>query len=291
MDLQDLYNLVDFLSKRGDQPGTAPQVTALRDIMKDTAKVADDYVGAGMGQAALRGPDALSRQIMLNAIGGLAGAGIGAGAAKATTKLTPKVEALLQWIKPRDIGVHLSPFDDLKTIQSGINKELGLRSSEKFPIVPNMTYKLSSTDINGKKMPARLLASSAEDYSGAFWPYDEQQFINAYVTKSKLGEIDPEILSKVGQKYVYNSQIYDNPTNYVATHGLNSRIVPEQNVIKGVKVNVPFENEGMFTEKQTKDLEKIIKSERAKELLRSMLRGGAVGSAVVAPAGVLVKKK
>lgn len=289
MDLQDLYNFVDFWSKRGDQPGTAPQVTGLRDVLKDTGKVVDDYVLGGTYQANMRGQDALLRQLALNAVAGGVGAGLGYGASKATTKLAPKIEALMQWIKPRDIGIHLSPFDDLKKIQPGVNQELGLRSSKNFPAVQNQTYKLSSTDVNSKKLPARLLVDSAESYSGAFYPYDEQQFINAYITKSKLGEIDPEILHTVGQKYLYNSQYGVEPS--AATYGLNARMVPEQTVIKGVKVNTPYEYEGAFTEKQIKDLEKLIKVERTKELARSILRGSAVGGAVASPAGVIAKRK
>lgn len=284
MDLQDLYNLVDFLSKRGDQPDTAPQVTALRDIMKDTAKVADDYVGGGMGQAALRGPDALSRQIMLNAIGGLAGVGIGAGAAKATTKLTPKVEALMQWIKPRDIGVHLSPFDDLKKIQYGLNSNQGARATEKFPLVPNQTYKLSSTDVNNVKMPAEFVAESASDYSFNIPPNDEG-FINAYVTKSRVGDIDPEVARSVGRKMLYGNQD-------VATFGANSRIVPQQKVVNNLRIQKgDIYDEFSFRNKELKKLEQIIESEKKKELARSILRGSAVGGAVVAPAGVIAKRK
>ena len=284
MDLQDLYNLVDFLSKRGDQPGTAPQVTALRDIMKDTAKVADDYVGGGMGQAALRGPDALSRQIMLNAIGGLAGVGIGAGAAKATTKLTPKVEALMQWIKPRDIGVHLSPFDDLKKIQYGLNSNQGARATEKFPLVPNQTYKLSSTDVNNVKMPAEFVAESASDYSFNIPPNDEG-FINAYVTRSRVGDIDPEVARSVGRKMLYGNQD-------VATFGANSRIVPQQKVVNNLRIaKGDIYDEFSFRNKELKKLEQIIESEKKKELARSILRGSAVGGAVVAPAGVVAKRK
>lgn len=285
--LNTLANQVAFWQK--DNPATSPALNSAKGMIRDVGRVADDYVGAGMGQAALRGPDALSRQIMLNAVGGLIGAGAGVGAAKATTKLAPKLQALRQWIQPRDIGIHLSPFDDLKKIQPNINQELGLRSSKNFPAVQNQTYKLSSTDVNGKKLPARLLADSAESYSGAFYPYDEQQFINAYITKSKLGEIDPEILHTVGQKYLYNSQYGVEPS--AATYGLNSRMVPEQTVIKGVKVNTPYEYEGAFTEKQIKDLEKLIKVEKTKELARSILRGSAVGGAVAAPAGVIAKRK
>lgn len=286
--IRKLQEQVDFWRK--DSPASSPALNRAKDTIRTTGKIVDDQLLGGTFQANMRGPDALLKQLALNAALAGAGAGIGYGASKATTKLAPKVSALMEWIKPRDIGVHLSMIDDLDKIKYGINTNLGARASEKFPIVPDMTYKLSSTDINGKKMPADFLVSSAEEYSGAFWPYDEENYINAYVTKSKLGEIDPEILSKVGKKYIYNNQSYYK-NDPVAEYGLNSRMTPEQTVVNKVKVNTPFENEGAFTAKQTKELEKVIKSERAKELLRSMLRGSAVGGAVVAPAGVVVKRK
>ena len=82
MDLQDLYNFVDFWSKRGDQPGTAPQITGLRDAMKDTGKIVDDYVLGGTYQANMRGQDELLKQLLINAALMGAGAGVGAGVGK-----------------------------------------------------------------------------------------------------------------------------------------------------------------------------------------------------------------
>lgn len=285
MDLQELLNTlanqVAFWQK--DNPRT-PLLNQAKGTIRDVGRVADDYVGMGMGQAALRGPDALSRQIQLNAIGGLAGAGIGAGAARATTKLSPKVEALMQWIKPRDIGVHLSPFDDLKKIQYGFNSNQGARATERFPLVPNQTYKLSSTDVNNVKMPAEFVAESASDYSFNIPPNDEG-FINTYVTRSRLGDIDPEVARSVGRKMLYGNQD-------VATFGANSRIVPQQKVVNNLRIaKGDIYDEFSFSNKELKKLEQIIESEKKKELARSILRGSAVGGAVVAPAGVVANRK
>lgn len=285
MDLQELLNIlanqVAFWQK--DNPRT-PLLNQAKSTVRDVGRVADDYVGMGMGQAALRGPDALSRQIMLNAIGGLAGAGLGAGAAKTTTKLSPKIEALMQWIKPRDIGVHLSPFDDLKKIQYGFNSNQGARATERFPLVPNQTYKLSSTDVNNVKMPAEFVAESASDYSFNIPPNDEG-FINTYVTRSRLGDIDPEVARSVGRKMLYGNQD-------VATFGANSRIVPQQKVVNNLRIaKGDIYDEFSFSNKELKKLEQIIESEKKKELARSILRGSAVGGAVVAPAGVIAKRK
>jgi hypothetical protein len=295
MDLQDLYNLVDFLSKRGDQPGTAPQVTALRDVMKDTAKVADDYVGAGMGQAALRGPDALSRQIMLNAIGGLAGAGIGTGAAKATTKLAPKVEALMQWIKPRDIGVHISGFNDLPEILPNINVGRGAGPIPDFPLVPNQTYKFSSRDYLNKKMTPDALISSAERYIPNIAPRNDVGTRNFYVTKSLLGKMDPEtqILIDNIAKGNYSSWLVPR----------NGRITPKQEILSSLQVTTPdyvdwaergmvnlppntpvLEYANKIPDSLRNNLIEIIKKQQSVEKVKSLGRGAAVGGTAVGTA-------
>jgi hypothetical protein len=266
MDLQDLYNLVDFLSKRGDQPGTAPQVTALRDIIKDTAKVADDYVGAGMGQAALRGPDALSRQIMLNAIGGLAGAGIGAGAAYSVPKIPSKVNALMQWIKPRDIGVHLSPFDNLEKILPNINLNRGAREVPGFPLVKGQTYKLSSINAFNQKLNPKELLQSVDNYIHHI-PHNGLGMKNIYVTKSPTGLVDPEA--------AYIKEMYENGA-FDVPGTLNSRISPYQKVVGSKKV--PWSDHEPIDSKIKNELEELIAKQQSIEKIKSLLRATAVGS-------------
>jgi hypothetical protein len=110
MDLQDLYNFVDFWSKRGDQPGTAPQVTGLRDAMKDTGKVVDDYVLGGTYQANMRGQDELLRQLLINAGFMAAGAGVGAGVGKVAQKVTPELAALRNYLTKQQVVLHGTPL-------------------------------------------------------------------------------------------------------------------------------------------------------------------------------------
>jgi hypothetical protein len=113
MDINDLYNFVDFWSKRGDQPGTAPQVTGLRDAMKDTGKVVDDYVLGGTYQANMRGQDELLKQLLINAaiMGASAGVGKGASVAlgKVGQKITPELAALRNYLTKQQVVVHGTP--------------------------------------------------------------------------------------------------------------------------------------------------------------------------------------
>lgn len=283
MDLQDLYNFVDFWSKRGGQPGTAPQVTGLRDAMKDTGKVVDDYVLGGTYQANMRGQDALLRQLALNAIAGGVGAGLGYGASKVVpkvgAKLVPQVAALRQWIKPRDIGVHLSPFENLDTILPNINKNMGAGETIGYPLVPGQTYKLSSVDVNGLKVPAKTLSDIVEEYSGAFANKTDNGILNAYVTRSKTGLPDPEVLGSIGKKFNYGNQ-------EIAVNGANARITPKQNVLGSIKVWAPSGEEpiGYFTETQKEQLAKFIAKQQLLEKVKSLGRGAVVGGSAAGTA-------
>lgn len=279
--IRKLQEQVDFWRK--DSPASSPALNRAKDTIRTTGKIVDDQLLGGTFQANMRGPDALLRQLALNAALAGAGAGVGYGASRAGTKLAPKVGALMEWIKPRDIGVHLSPFDDLKKIKYGMNINQGARATERFPLVPNQTYKLSSTDVNNVRMPSELVAESAGDYAFNIPPNDNG-VINAYVTRSRLGGIDPEVADSVGRKMLYGKQD-------VATFGANSRIVPEQKVVNNLKIPKSYEEPGFLSNKELRKLEQIIESERKKELARSILRGSAVGGAVVAPAGVVAKRK
>lgn len=280
MDLQELLNTlanqVAFWQK--DNPRT-PLLNQAKGTVRDVGRVADDYVGMGMGQAALRGPDELSRQIQLNAIGGLIGSGIGTGAAIATTKLAPQVAALRQWIKPRDIGVHLSPFENLDTILPNINKNMGAGETIGYPLVPGQTYKLSSVDVNGLRVPPKTLSDIVEEYSGAFANKTDDGILNAYVTRSKIGLPDPEVLGSIGKKFKYGNQ-------EIAVNSANARIIPKQNVLGSVKVWAPSGEEpiGYFTETQKEQLARFIAKQQLLEKLRSVGRGAVVGGSAAGTA-------
>lgn len=92
MDFQELLNAlanqVAFWQK--DNP-TTPLVNQAKGTVRDIGRVADDYVMGGMGQAALRGPDDLSRQIALNALLALATGGTIEGASKVFPKVSKKI--------------------------------------------------------------------------------------------------------------------------------------------------------------------------------------------------------
>lgn len=280
--LRKLQEQVAFWQK--DNP-TTPLVNQAKGTIRDVGRTVDDQILGGTFQANMRGQDALMRQLALNAAAGGVAGGVGFGVGKAGTKLAPKVSALMEWIKPRDIGVHLSPFPDLKKIEYGYNTNMGARESIQFPLLPNMTYKLSSTDINNVKIPAKILADSAENYSGAIYPLsDLDERINAYITRSKIGNIDPELEYAVGREFVYDS-------DDIKTYGLNSRVVPTQKVVNKMKVTSPDTEYPQYPKGMKEELKKLIELERRKELARSILRGSAVGGAVVAPASVLVNKK
>lgn len=72
-----------------------PIVNDTRNLIKSTGKIADDFILGGTGQAALRGPDDLTKQILLNAALMAASAGVGKGVGMAATKLAPKISPQL----------------------------------------------------------------------------------------------------------------------------------------------------------------------------------------------------
>lgn len=117
MDLQELLNTlanqVAFWQGKNDRYNV-PVVNEARDIIKTTGKIADDYIGGGLGQAALRGPDALSRQIALNAallaLGEGASYGIGKAATKLGPKIAPELAALRNYLRNQQVVLHGSPL-------------------------------------------------------------------------------------------------------------------------------------------------------------------------------------
>lgn len=287
MDLQDLYNFIDFWSKRGDQPGTTPQVTGLRDALKDTGKVVDDYVLGGTYQANMRGQDALLRQLALNAVAGGVGAGLGYGASKAGTKLAPKINALVEWMRPRDIGVHLSPYNDLPKILPNVNVNAGAGGIPNFPLVPNTTYKFSGIDLKGNRISPDALVNSAERYIENIPIKDWNEALRSmYITKSRLGQLDPETevlgnMIEQGSKY--------SPSWYVPKNG---RITPNQEVLKSIKfapedwgkhvsripADTPVLNQmNRLPETTKQQLADFIKKQQLLEKVKSVGRTAAVG--------------
>jgi hypothetical protein len=86
--LRKLQEQVAFWQK--DNP-TTPLVNQAKGTIRDVGRVADDYLMGGMGQSALRGPDALSRQIALNALLAFATGGAVEGASNVFPKVAKKI--------------------------------------------------------------------------------------------------------------------------------------------------------------------------------------------------------
>jgi hypothetical protein len=86
--LRKLQEQVAFWQK--DNP-TTPLVNQAKGTIRDVGRVADDYLMGGMGQSALRGPDALSRQIALNALLAFATRGAVEGASNVFPKVAKKI--------------------------------------------------------------------------------------------------------------------------------------------------------------------------------------------------------
>jgi hypothetical protein len=294
MDINDLYNFVDFWSKSGQQPGTAPQVTGLRDAMKDTGKVVDDYVLGGTYQANMRGQDALLRQLALNAVAGGVGAGLGYGASKVGTKLAPKIGALVEWMRPRDVGIHLSPYNDLPKILPNVNVNAGAGAIPDFPLVQNSTYKFSGVDLKGNKISPDALIDSAERYIQNIPIKDFDEALRSmYVTKSKLGQLDPEtqVLGNMIEQGYSKA-----PSWYVPK---NARITPSQEVLKSIKFapedwagavrsipsDTPVLNQmNRLPETTKQQLVDFIKKQQSLEKVKSLGRGAVVGGSAVGTA-------
>jgi hypothetical protein len=269
MDLQELLNTLAgqfaFWSKSGEQPGTLPIVNKTRDAFRETGKVVDDYVLGGTFQANMRGQDALLRQLALNAVAGGVGAGVGVGAAKVVPRIPSKVNALMQWIKPRDIGVHLSPFDDLEKILPNINLNRGAREVPGFPLVKGQTYKLSSINAFNQKLNPKELLESVDNYIHHI-PHNGLGMKNIYVTKSPTGLVDPEAAYI---KEMYENGAFDIPGT------LNSRISPYQKVVGSKRV--PWSDHEPIDSKIKNELEELIAKQQSIEKIKSLLRATTVG--------------
>jgi hypothetical protein len=269
--LRKLQEQVNFW--RQDSPTSSSALNSAKGTIRDIGRTADTYIGGSMGQSALRGPDALSRQIMLNAIGGLAGAGIGAGAAKVVPKITPQIAALREWIKPRDIGVHISPFDDLKQILPNININKGAGEIPGFPLVQGQTYKLSSMNAYNKRLNPNQLLDTVENYLPNV-RINPQGNKNIYVTKSPVGKLDPE--------HQYFVDMYENGS-IEFPGAVNARMAPSQTVI-GSKTLTPLQQGNKLDDELKKELAKLIKKQQSLEKAKSVGRSALVGGSAVGTA-------
>ena len=273
MDINDLYNFFDFWSKSGQQPGTPTIVNDTRDLFKKTGKLVDDNVLGGTFQANMRGRDALLRQLLINGAVGGAGAGIGSGIGVGSAKVAPKIAALRQWIKPRDIGVHISPFDDLNKILPNINKNMGAGEIPGFPLIEGQTYKLSSTNAYNQKLSPNELLDSVENYlpNVKLNPMGNK---NIYVTKSQQGFLDPE--------HQYFKDMYENgAVDFPGS--LNARVTPSQKVVGSKTVNAIQEGNRLNNELKN-ELARFIAKQQSLEKVKSLGRGAVVGGSAVGTA-------
>lgn len=293
MDFQELLNAlanqVAFWQK--DNPATSPALNSAKGVIRDTGRMADTYVGGGMGQAALRGPDALSRQIALNAGLMLAGEGVGYGLNKGAKSIAPKLQALREWIRPRDIGIHLSPYNDLPKILPNVNVNTGAGAIPDFPLVPNNTYKFSGIDLKGNRLSPNALINSAEKYIQNIPIRDWNEALRSmYITKSKLGQLDPEtqIIGNMIEQGYANS-----PSWYVPKNG---RITPNQEVLTSIKFapedwagsvrSIPsdtpvLDQMNRLPETTKQQLIDFIKKQQSGEKIKSIGRGALVGGSAV----------
>lgn len=265
--LNTLANQVAFWQK--DNPASSPALNSAKGAIRDVGRTADTYIGGGMGQSALSGPDALSHQIMLNAALAAGGEGLGAG----LNKLTPQIRALAEWIKPRDIGVHISPYNDLESILPNINVNQGAGEIPGFPLVKNQTYKLSSTNAYNHRLSPNELIDSVENYL----PNVRMNNLgekNIYVTKSLKGALDPEHQYFVD---LYANGGIDSP-GYV-----NARVTPSQKVVSSKLINAN-QTGNKIDDALKNELAKMISKQQSLEKIKSVGRSALVGGAGVGTA-------
>lgn len=271
MDLNDLYNFVDFWKR--DSPASSPALNSAKSTVRDIGRTADNYVAGGMGQAALRGPDAFSKQVMLNALMMLAGEGVGYGLNKGANAVAPKIAALRQWIKPRDIGVHISPYDDLKQILPNVNRNQGAGEIPGFPLIEGQTYKLSSTNAYNQKLNPNELLDTVENYLPNVRnnPMGNK---NIYVTRSPKGLLDPE-----HQYYVdmYNNGSIEFPGS------VNARMTPSQTVV-GSGTITPMTEGNKLNDELKNELARLISKQQSLEKVKSLGRGAVVGGSAIGTA-------
>lgn len=277
MDFQELLNAlanqVAFWQK--DNP-TTPLVNQAKGTIKDIGRVADDYVMGGMGQAALRGPDALSRQIALNAALMLAGEGVGYGMNKGVQKVSPKLEALKNFLSrnllPQEVGLHhsVTGIDGLP-FTGKVNTSVRERGLTAFDQKPGYSYFWNTGKgksginkaLNEIKFQTELISDRVL--------LDEGQKAAGYVTRVPRG------LSREDENVL----------------GSIAREIPREQKIVGSVTGTGKKELGMvqFSEKDLNKLGQMIQDAKRKELLRSIAKISGVSSPLVGGTAYGVTKK
>lgn len=179
----------------GGNRGTInPQVQRTISQTKRAAKTIDQFATGGLGAAAVADaqrmaqsgsstPSALYKTAAVN----LGAAAVGVAAAKAVGKVVSAVSSKTG----RDIGIHLSDVSDLKKVT--YSPERAGTGLGREP-VKGQTYKFSpqiGTETEGRMTSAEFADYVARERSNLASKSNRSEKGFAYITKSKVGEIDP----------------------------------------------------------------------------------------------------
>ena len=193
----------------GGNRGTInPQVQRTIAQTKEVGKVIDQFAAGGMGQALVSDaqrmaasgsstPSALYKTAAVN----LAAAAAGVGAAKVAGKVAGKLPTstktrigeTISKVAGKDIvGVHVSPVADLSDIvaPSAAKRGTGMGPTQKYPLVPDVTYKVSTVANKLRTVSPNVVSNKAIGLGDTYY---SQKGFSAYVTKSPLGKADPEV--------------------------------------------------------------------------------------------------
>jgi len=277
MDLQELLNTlanqVAFWQK--DNPGT-PLLNQAKGTVRDVGRVADDYVMGGMGQAALRGPDDLSRQIALNAALAAGGTGVGKGIGALAPKVNPRILALRNFLSrnllPQEVGLHHSVTGvDGLPFTGKVNTSIRERGLTAFDQKPGYSYFWNT----GKGKPGIDKALNEIKFQTELISdrvlLDEGQKAAGYVTRVPRG------LSREDENVL----------------GSIAREIPREQKIVGSVTGTGKKELGMvqFSEKDLNKLRQMIQDEKRKELLRSIAKISGVSSPLVGGTAYGVTRK
>lgn len=266
MDINDLYNFVDFWSKSGQQPGTPTIVNDTRDLFKETGKLVDDYVLGGTYQANMRGQDALLKQLLINAALMAAGEGAGKVFTKLGPKVAPKFEPLIQFLKrnllPQEVGLHHSITPPSGIPFTGqVNTSVADRAFTALDQKPGYSYfwdtgkgksgieeALNQIDFQTRKLADDRLLDAGQNAVG-------------YVTRVPRGLSAPDenVLGTIAREVP----------------------APQQIVGSVVGTGKPFAQMKTFSQADKDALMKLIQSEKQKELIKSIGKISGVSSPLV----------
>lgn len=273
MDFQELLNTlanqVAFWQGKNDRYNV-PVVNEARNVTRDIGRTADTYVGGGMGQAALRGPDALSRQILLNAAllaaGEGASYGIGKGIQAVAPKISPKLQALRNFLSrnllPQEVGLHHSVTGvDGLPFTGNVRTSVRERGLTAFDQKPGYSYFWNT----GKGKPGINEALNEIKFQTELISdrvlLDEGQKAAGYVTRVPRG------LSREDENVL----------------GSIAREIPREQKVVGSVTGTGKKEFGMvqFSEKDLNKLGQMIQDEKRKELLKSIAKISGVSSPLI----------